>query len=75
MVFLTSTGMEFSVTILVFPECVLNSKKKKGGGLGRSPKDKQELFTLETHHPEIIPDDIIVYMITLLYFFYIYIYV
>lgn len=49
--------------------------QKKQGGLGRSPKDKQELFTLETHHPEIIPDDIIVYMITLLYFFYIYIYV
>lgn len=43
---------------------MFNAKKKK-----KKAEDKQKLFILETHHPQIITDHILMYMITLLYIF------
>lgn len=46
--------------------CSMQKKKKA--------EDKQKLFILETHHPQIITDHILMYMMTLLYIFYTYIF-
>lgn len=56
--------MEFFFIIFLFKEAVgVQCKKKK------KAEDKQKLFILETHHPQIITDHILMYMITLLYIF------